>query len=453
MTQTPHPQPAIAELGQAWRRRKISAAQLAADALRRIHEGNATVNAFALVDEPGAHEAARRADQELASGIDRGPLHGIPVAVKDLIDVAGLPTTCGSATSFGAMAARDADVITRLRNHGAVIVGKTTLHEFAYGATGDRSVHGPSRNPHDPRRMSGGSSGGSAAAVASGMIPLALGTDTAGSVRIPAALCGVVGFKPAYDAIPGAGVYPLAPTLDHVGLFANSAEDALLGYQALTGQPVSQLPGDSRAITIGWIRARDIATCDPRIESLAHGLLARAGFTPETVRGWNRHQTLFDVFTTLQSREAYEVHQHHLNDDRELIDPEVLARLENGADVSAASYQQADEARGELRATVRDLLRTYDLLALPTVPVVAPPVGARRVHADGTELEVRSALLSLTSPWNVTGVPAISIPAGQCDGLPVGIQLITAPGRERLLFTAAQALEPHSSECPADLRH
>ncbi|MEV7008633.1 amidase [Streptosporangium sp. NPDC051022] len=444
MTQTLGSQSTITDLGRALRRREISATQLTADVLRRIQDRNPAVNAFALVDEPGAYEAARRADQELAAGVDRGPLHGIPVAVKDLIDVAGLPTTCGSATSFGAVATRDAEVVTRLRDHGAVIVGKTTLHEFAYGATGDRSLHGPSRNPHDPSRMSGGSSGGSAVAVASGMVPLSLGTDTAGSVRVPAALCGVVGFKPAYDAIPSAGVYPLAPTLDHVGLFANSVEDALLGYQALTDQPMSRPPRDPRSITVGRIQADDIAPCDPRIEGLAHDLLVRAGFAPDTVRGfpgWDRRQTLFDVFTTLQSREAYEVHRHHLNEDRELIDAEVLARLENGGKVSTLSYERADEARGELRAIVRELLRSHDLLVLPTVPFVAPPLGARSVHVDGTELEVRSALLSLTSPWNMTGVPAISVSAGLCDGLPAAVQLVTSPGDERLLFTAAQALE------------
>lgn len=444
MTQTLGPQSTITDLGRALRRREVSATQLAADALRRIKDRDATVNAFALVDEAGAYEAARRADQELATGVDRGPLHGIPVAVKDLIDMAGLPTTCGSATSFGAIATRDAEVITRLRDHGAVIVGKTTLHEFAYGATGDRSLHGPSRNPHDPNRISGGSSGGSAVAVASGMVPLSLGTDTAGSVRVPAALCGAVGFKPAYDAIPSAGVYSLAPTLDHVGLFANSVEDALLGYQALTDRPMSRPSHDSRSITVGWIKSSDIATCDPRIEELAHDLLAHVGFAPETLHGfpgWDRHETLFDLLTTLQSREAYEVHQHHLNEDRDLIDAEVLARLEHGRKVSTSSYEQADKARGELRTIVRELLRTYDLLALPTVPFVAPPLGARRVHVDGTELEVRSALLSLTSPWNLTGIPAISISAGRCDGLPAAVQLVTAPGNEHLLFTAAQALE------------
>jgi aspartyl-tRNA(Asn)/glutamyl-tRNA(Gln) amidotransferase subunit A len=444
MTQTHPPRSAITDLAGALRRRETSAAQLAAAALRNVRDHDPTLNAFALLDEAGAYEAAGRADRELAEGLDRGPLHGIPVAVKDLIDIAGLPTTCGSATSFGATALRDAEVITRLRDHGAVIIGKTTLHEFAYGATGDRSVHGPSRNPHDPGRMSGGSSGGSAVAVASGMVPLSLGTDTAGSVRVPAALCGVVGFKPAHDAIPSSGVYPLAPTLDHVGLFAGSVEDAFLGYQALTDRPPKPLPRDPRSLTVGWIRAGDVAISDPRIEELAHLLLTRAGFALKQVDGfpgWNQRQTLFDVFTTLQSKEAFEVHQHHLDADRDLIDAEVLARLERGRGVSTSSYATAADARDELRTTVRELLRIYDLLALPTVPVVAPPLGARRVRVNGAELEVRSALLSLTSPWNMTGGPAISIPAGRLDGLPTAVQLVSGPGNEHLIFAAAQALQ------------
>ncbi|TDD01112.1 amidase [Nonomuraea deserti] len=444
MTQTVEPPSTITDLGRALRRGEITAVHLAANALRSIHDHNATLNAFTLVDEAGAYEAARRADQELAAGLDRGPLHGIPVAVKDLIDIAGSLTTCGSATSFGSVAERDADVVTRLRDRGAVIVGKTTLHEFAYGATGDRSLHGPSRNPHDPGRISGGSSGGSAVAVASGMVPLSLGTDTAGSVRVPAALCGVVGFKPAYDAISSVGVYALAPTLDHVGLFTGSVEGALLGYQALTDRPMGPLPDDSRSITVGWIRAGDIATCDPRIEELARDLLTRAGFAPDLVHGfpgWDRDQPLFEVFSTLQSREAYEVHRHHLEDDRELIDAEVLARLEKGGNVSIPSYEAADEARGELRAIVAELLRTYDVLALPTVPIVAAALGERSVRVGRTDLEVRSALLSLTSPWNMAGVPAISVPAGRCDGLPVAVQLVAAAGNEHLLFSAAQALE------------
>jgi aspartyl-tRNA(Asn)/glutamyl-tRNA(Gln) amidotransferase subunit A len=440
MTQTLESESSIASLGLALRRRELSAAQLTVNTLRKIRSLNAIVNAFALVDATGAHQAAHRADQELAAGIDRGPLHGIPVAVKDLIDVAGLPTTCGSAASFAAGAVDDAEVVSRLRDSGAVIVGKTVLHEFAYGATGDRSVHGPSRNPHDLRRMSGGSSGGSAVAVASGMVPLSLGTDTAGSVRVPAALCGAVGFKPACEAVPSSGVHPLAPTLDHVGLIADSVEDALVGYRAIADQPTGSLPRDAGTITVGWIRTSDIAVCDQRIEEMSYDLLMHAGFTPDTVRGlpgWER-PSLFDVFTVLQSREAYDVHRRHLDEERELLDAEVLARLEDGRKVTNSAYVQADGAREELRTIVRELLETYDLLALPTVPMVAPPLGTRRTQVADAQLEVRSALLSLTSPWNMTGAPAISVPAGRCDGLPVAVQLVTSPGNEHLMFAAAQ---------------
>lgn len=247
----------ISELGLALRRGTTSSVQLVRAALRRIEDRNPTVNAFVLVDSAGALAAAEQADAELAAGRDRGPLHGVPVAVKDLIDIAGLPTTCGSASSFGtARAIEDAEIVARLRRAGAVIVGKTTLHEFAYGATGDRSVHGPSRNPVDPGRMSGGSSGGSAAAVAAGMVPLALGTDTAGSVRVPAALCGVVGFKPAFGALPVSGIHPLAPTLDHVGLFTATSQDALLASLALSRSPERTPSSDLPDAPVAWIPPR-----------------------------------------------------------------------------------------------------------------------------------------------------------------------------------------------------
>ncbi|GAA1553529.1 amidase [Kribbella sancticallisti] len=430
-----------AELGRALRGRETSAGELVDAVLRRARELNPTLNAFALIDDVGARAAARRADEQLAEGVDLGPLHGIPVAVKDLIDMAGLPTSCGSATSFGATATEDAEVVRRLRDAGAVIIGKTTLHEFAYGATGDRSVHGASRNPSDPRRMSGGSSGGSAVAVAAGMVPLALGTDTAGSVRVPAALCGVVGLKPAYDAVPSAGVYPLAPTLDHVGLFAATSEDALIGYQALSDRPVQFQSGD---LSVGWIPPMSIAVTDPRVEELARQLVTNAGFTIDVVQGfpkWERRQSLFEVFSTLQGREAFRVHEHHLDADADLIDPEVYARLNKGREISDRLYARADEARHELRVMIDELLSTYDVLALPTVPIVAPAVGDRSVSIAGTDLEVRGALLSLTSPWNLTGSPAISVPAGRLDGLPIAVQLVTAPGNEGLLFAAARDLE------------
>ncbi|MFI7059357.1 amidase [Kribbella sp. NPDC050124] len=425
----------LAELAQA--NRETSAREVTETTLHRIHELNPTLNAFAFVDDDGARAAARVADEQLAAGIDLGPLHGVPVAVKDLIDMAGLPTSCGSATSFGTTPTEDAEVVRRLRAAGAVIVGKTTLHEFAYGATGDRSVHGASRNAVDPSRMSGGSSGGSAVAVAAGMVPLALGTDTAGSVRVPAALCGVVGFKPAYDAISSAGVYPLAPTLDHVGLFAATAEDALTGYRALSDRPVLSRSG---RFAVGWIPPTSIASADSRVEELTRQLLLRIGADVEVVPGFPKSE-LFEVFSTLQGREAFRVHEHHLAADRDLIDPEVLARLDRGRGISASRYAEADAARQEFRTRVGELLATYDVLALPTVPIVAPRVGDRSVSVGGVDLEVRGALLSLTSPWNLTGSPAISVPAGRLDGLPVAVQLITAPGNEGQLFATARMLE------------
>lgn len=430
-----------AGLGRALRRRETSARLATEAVLRRTRALNPTLNAFALIDDEGALAAADLADRELADGVDRGPLHGVPVAVKDLVDMAGLPTSCGSASSFGAVATKDAEVVRRLRDAGAVIVGKTTLHEFAYGATGDRSVHGASRNPSDPTRMSGGSSGGSAVAVAAGLVPLALGTDTAGSVRVPAALCGVVGLKPAYDDVPSEGVYPLAPTLDHVGLLAATSDDALLGYQAISARPVPTWAG---RVTVGWIPPGSVAVTDPRVEDLAWQAVSTAGLEVGMVHGfprWKRSGDLFEIFSTLQGREAFGVHQHHLDADAELIDPEVLARLHRGREISRRSYAGADEARHALRDVVGELLSAYDVLALPTVPVVAPAIGQRSVAVAGAELEVRAALLSLTSPWNLTGSPALSVPAGRLDGLPVGVQLITAPGNESVLFAAARALE------------
>lgn len=433
----------ITELAQALRRRETSASALAERALARAHELNPDLNAFVLIDDEGARAAAHLADEQLAAGIDLGPLHGIPVAVKDLIDMAGLPTTCGSATTFGRKATEDAEVVRRLRKAGAVIIGKTTLHEFAYGATGDRSAHGPSRNPIDPSRMSGGSSGGSAVAVGAGIVPLALGTDTAGSVRVPAALCGVVGFKPAYDTVSPLGVYPLAPSLDHVGIFTATAGDAWTAYRALTDTP-ADYPVAPQRIAVGWIPPRAIADTDRRIEKRTRQLVDGAFDVVDLADRFSA-RNIFEVFSTLQGREAFQVHEDHLAAEGDLIDPEVRARLEKGREISDGRYAQAEAARDDFRIAVDKLLSMHPVLALPTVPVTAPRLGERQVSVDGTDLEVRAALLSLTNLWNMSGSPAISVPAGLLDGLPTAVQLVTAPGNEGLLFAAAQLLEAHRS--------
>ncbi|AZM58188.1 MULTISPECIES: amidase [unclassified Streptomyces] len=436
----------ILEASQALRQGTTSSVQLLRAALHRIEDRNPAVNAFVLVDAGGALAAAEQADAELAAGLDRGPLHGVPVAVKDLIDIAGLPTTCGSASSFGTTrATEDAEIVSRLRQAGAVIVGKTTLHEFAYGATGDRSVHGPSRNPVDTDHMSGGSSGGSAAAVAAGMVPLALGTDTAGSVRVPAALCGVVGFKPAFGVLPVSGVHPLAPTLDHVGLFTATGYDALLASRALTGATPGHTPSPDfpdREEPVAWIPSEDIAPTDPRSARVAHDSLGHS-YTLSGALGIT--EDLFRTFSTLQGREAFMVHADHLSGEESLIDADVLARLRAGRSISADQYAAADRARGAFQNRVRRLLDEHPVLATPTVPVVAPRIGQRTVRAGEATVETRTALLALTSPWNMAGVPALSVPAGHVGGLPVGIQLITSTGNEDRLFRIAGDIESRSA--------
>ncbi|MFJ7078950.1 amidase [Streptomyces sp. NPDC098781] len=443
----------ISDLGFALRRGATSSVQLVRAALHRIEDRNPAVNAFVLVDAVGALAAAEQADADLAAGRDRGPLHGIPVAVKDLIDIAGLPTTCGSASSFGTTrATEDAEIVSRLRRAGAVIVGKTTLHEFAYGATGARSVHGPSRNPADVERMSGGSSGGSAAAVAAGMVPLALGTDTAGSVRVPAALCGVVGFKPAFGALPVSGIYPLAPTLDHVGLFTATSYDALLASRALNGGSPEHTPSTALPACggpVAWTPPENIAPTDPRVAQIAYDSLTRSGANPYTVSGLlGDAGDLFRTFSTLQGHEAFAVHAAHLCGEESLIDPEVLSRLRTGQSVSAEQYAEADRARRDFRDLVLRLLDQHPVLALPTVPVIAPQIDQRTVQVGSTTIETRAALLSLTSPWNMAGVPTLSVPVGHVDGLPVGVQLITSTDNEERLFGIAAGIESRSAAVP-----
>ncbi|MFI0482384.1 amidase [Actinomadura sp. 9N215] len=417
----------LADLGRDLRSGDASAAGLLAHALESV---DPELNAFVTLDHEGAEAAAEHADKELASGVGRGPLHGVPVAVKDIIDVAGLPTGMGSAHFDGHVAETDAACVTLLRNAGAVIVGKTGTHEFAYGGSGDVSVNGPVRNPHDRERMSGGSSSGSAVAVAAGMVPLALGTDTGGSVRIPAAFCGIAGFKPPYGVIPTGGVFPLSPSLDHVGVLAGSADDCRIAYHALTGLAEAVPPPADESVRTGRVAWIEPEAADPEVVRTVRALFPDAPAEPLDLFELRR------IFRAIQDCEAYEIHAERVAEAPERYQPLTLERLEQASRTLGWRYIRAFRERDEFAGQVAGLLDRYDLLALPTMMMTAPPIG----ETEGPFGRWAPALVSLTCAWNVLGLPALSVPAGTVGGLPVGAQFVTRRGGESLLFDAAGRL-------------
>lgn len=419
----------------------IDPVELTKRSLAAIEGGQAAVNAFVTVDRDGALAAAGRARDELARGVDRGPLHGIPVAVKDLVDTAGLVTTMGSRHFAGHVPDADAEVVSRLRAAGAIVVGKTTTHEFAYGPTGDRAANGPGANPHDPRRMAGGSSAGSAAAVAAGWVPLAVGTDTGGSVRIPAALCGVAGIRPSPLRVPDRGVFPLSWSLDSVGVLAADVAGTATGWSVLSGVPSTMDAPPADALRVGLPAGFD--RLDPVVHSGLTGLVDRltaagARMAPVAVPDVEELRWLY---RTIQSVEAVTIHHDRMTAAPELFDPEVLQRLRAAAEVPARDYARALRRLGEVRAGAGALLDGVDVLLLPTVPVLAPPLGARDTDIGGGWTSPRDALLAHTVPFSVLGLPALSLPVPAPGALPVGVQLVGAPGADESLLACARTVE------------
>ncbi|NYI99631.1 aspartyl-tRNA(Asn)/glutamyl-tRNA(Gln) amidotransferase subunit A [Nocardioides thalensis] len=404
------------------------------DALSRAEMATADFNAFAHLDVDGALSAADALDR--AKGRLVGPLHGIPVAVKDVIDVAGLPVTGGSRHLADRRPRTDATSVAALRRAGAVIVGITVTHEMAYGPTGDRSAHGAVLNPCDPARIAGGSSAGSAVAVATSAVPLSLGTDTGGSVRIPGALSGVLGLKPTYGAISNAGTVPLSPSLDHVGLHASTVGDLRVGLAVLTGRPAPAHVGPLRAAWLDF----GVDPIDPelaervrRLARAAFGILGPARMDPELAA------RIREDFSAVQGAEAHAQHAHRIATRPDLFDPEVLERLEAAAKVPAWKYTRALDRRDELRRAVLRQFGTADVLVTPTTPISAPLLDQREIDMGGTRAAVRDVLLSLTHQWNLLGFPALSVPIST-PRLPAGLQLIAPPGGEERLLAAADRI-------------
>lgn len=366
------------------------------------------------------------------------PLAGAPIAVKDMMDVAGMPTTLGSR-AYRWLPDQDAEVVACLRRAGATVVGKTNTHELALGA-----LTPPTRNPWNTERIPGGSSGGSATAVAAGMALAALGTDTAGSVRIPAAACGVVGFKPTAGTFSLRGVTPLALTLDHVGTLTHSVRDAALLLEVLGGQDTgsdAEVDPPDRLV-VPW---EFLSPCRDDVRRLFVDALNDCGLplliSPVAMEPWE--QWWQEVFLPIRRRESFLVHCATLADParRALLDPVVAAELEQGFAVSDSRYLEALQARLQLQRIWGERLG-QQVLAMPTLPLTAPPVGTSAVELDGSQWPVRELLVRFTVPWAVLGFPAVSLPIGRgADGLPVGLQLVAAPGRDRVLLGLAARVE------------
>lgn len=441
----------IVELGRGLRQGDFTAEELTRVTLARIEVGDGAIHAFIRVEAEAAIAAARQADAELRAGRDRGPLHGIPYGTKDMFDVAGLPTTCHSRARLHHRAAADAAVTERLRAAGAVLVGKLATFEFALGGTSFDQPFPPARNPWNPDHIPGGSSSGSAAAVAAGFVRFSTGTCTSGSIRGPAAWCGVVGIKPSFGRVSRRGVFPLSPTMDHCGPLATSVEDVAIALQAMAGhdpndpgsvdRPVPDLraglEGGVKGLRLGvpWHLFEDDPALTPDARDAIDrtlALLSDAGATIHRV-------TLPDLALLLacsrviMAAESFAIHRMALAQDCPGYGEASVRRFVQGAGVTAADYLDAQRLRGVLAAAADTVLSRYDAL-LTAISLGPAPSFASQRSSIAWPLQA--------SPFNVTGHPAVSVPVGlDRDGLPLAVQVVGRRFDEPGILRVARSTE------------
>jgi aspartyl-tRNA(Asn)/glutamyl-tRNA(Gln) amidotransferase subunit A len=446
----------IETLAHLLRTKKVSSVELVQSFLSRIERLNPRLNCFITVLQDGARMDAARADFALARGNRLGPLHGIPIAIKDNIWTRDVRTTAGSKILAEFVPQEDAAVVQALRQAGAIILGKTNLHEFAYGVTCNNVHYGAVHNSWDLARIPGGSSGGSAAAVTAGLCCAALGTDTGGSIRIPAAMCGAVGLKPTFGRVSCYGVIPLARSLDHTGPLARTAADAAIVLNVLAGydprdassvrNPVENFASFVRKplgrLRLGWPRDFFFERIDDDVYlalDAARRVFESLGAQFIDVRLPHAADSLKPA-TAIALAEAAQYHRAAGFFPARAADysEEVRARLETGARVTASDYLDALETRKSLQAEFDAALKDVTAILAPTIPVVAPKIGVESIVTGGQTEDIRAALLRLNRPSNLTGLPAISIPCGFSAGLPIGLQMIgRAFDESRLLQLAA----------------
>ena len=433
----------LVEIARSLRQRRVSPLELVDAYSRRIEQASGL---HAFITRPGerARQEARRAEGRLARG-EAGALLGVPIAVKDLFATRATRTTAGSRILKDWVPSRDAAAVARLRAAGAIIFGKTNLHEFAYGVSNANPWWGVARNPHDPTRSPGGSSGGSAIAVVAGLCAGALGSDTGGSIRIPAALCGCVGLKPTFGAIPMEGAIPLGWSLDHVGPLARTVGDAGLLLDVLTGMDAGRRArrASTRGLRVGLLKGPLVQKVQPRISQqvdAASAALRRRGLRVREVTVAEMEWTVATQLVTLRA-EASAVHSRWIRSQPRAYGADVRTRLQLGALVGGADYVLAQRMRGRLRAAISRVFHEVDVLLLPTTPITAPVVGDRTVRWRAGDEPVDGALVRLTAPFNLTGLPALSVPFGQAGGLRVGVQVVGPWMNEARVLAVGRLLE------------
>ena len=451
----------IAELAQGYRDKSFSPVDAARAYFARIAQHNDKVNAFVTLCEEDALAEAKQAETEIAAGQWRGPMHGIPIGHKDLYQTAGVRSTAGSRVLENHVPDSDATGVARLKQAGAVMLGKLNTHEFAYGPTNDSSMFGPCRNPWDPTRFSGGSSGGSGAAVALRLCAGATGSDTGGSIRMPSAGCGITGLKPTYGRTSRAGIYPLCWTMDHSGPMTRSAEDAALMFQPMPGPDgrdaavadravpdyAAALDGDIKGLRIGVPTHYFFDRAIPEIAEAAQNAIAVLEGLGAEVRevdiAYIDHAAAAALVLYLSEGTAY--HDDHIATIGELYTDQVRLFLEIGNYVLAKDYLHAQRYRTLLGHAMADVLAEVDVLAMPSLPITAQPLGQEEIDIRGETDSVFGAILRNTEPFDLTGLPALVVPCGiASDGMPMSLQIAGRPFDEAGLFKIGHAFQQAS---------
>ncbi len=449
----------IKQLSKTIKNRELSSVDLVELCLKRINKYNPSLNPFITVLNEQAHADAERVEKDIRQGIDRGPLQGIPFSIKDIIFAKGVRCTAGSRIMSNYISKIDATVVARMRKAGAILLGTNNLNEFASGITGINPLYGSSKNPWNIHRISGGSSGGSAVAVATGMVPVSLGTDTGGSIRVPSSLCGVVGLKPTYGTVSKYGVMDLAPSLDHVGCITRSAWDAAAVLHIIAGnEPLDliredqNIPGYRKAVaetknkklSVGLPRQYFFDYLQEEVKDIINNFIDTIGLADSIVEiNIEKTDKIYESWRTIRFAEATEIHLKWLKTKADDYSKDVRKMLLEGAQIAAIDYIRAHKLRNEIKNEFLRLLKKVDVIIVPTTILPAPSFDDLQVtNINGKLIEIREALLRNTIAFNSTGLPAISIPVGLTkDRMPVGVQIVGSLFEEEKLLSVAYKYE------------